>query len=195
MATLPEIAAFRPQDIDEALDAMCAALDYFHRENDRRAVFLRAYYLITIAVHQAVHGRGPYSRRVFFDAGWIKRLAGKFASLYFQSLTTETRPGERAWKLAHRMAATGNTSVFQDMLLGLNAHINYDLAYGIYLNMKEFDDERDSGTIESGYGGRRSRTCPRHRTRSSSSSMSASMGSRRSSPSISRSRAHSYNAR
>src|SRR6185295_15365754 len=34
-------------------------------------------------------------------------------------------------------------SVFQDMLLGLNAHINYDLAYGIYLNLKEFDDGRD----------------------------------------------------
>jgi hypothetical protein len=29
------------------------------------------------------------------------------------------------------------------MLLGINAHINYDLAYGIYLNLKEHEDGRD----------------------------------------------------
>jgi Family of unknown function (DUF5995) len=140
MATLAEIAAYQPQDIDEALDGMRSALDYFHRENDDRAIFARAYYLITIAVHQAVYQRGRYENRLFFDAAWIKRLAGKFSLLYFQSLSTEERPGERAWKMAHRLAAGKKTSVMQDMLLGLNAHINYDLAYGIYLNMKEFDD-------------------------------------------------------
>lgn len=143
MATLTEIAAYRPQDIDEALDAMRSALDYFHRENDRRAVFLRAYYLITIAVHEATHQRGRHHGRVFMDPAWIERLAGKFASLYFHSLTTEARPGERAWKQAHRLAMGGRTSVLQDVLLGLNAHINYDLAYGIYLNMVEHDDGRD----------------------------------------------------
>ena len=143
MATLAEIAAYRPQDIDEALECMRSALDYFHRENDQRAIFLRAYYLITLAVHQALHQQGRYTQRIFFDPAWIRRLAGKFSLLYFQSLTTQERPGERAWKTAHRLAATDQTSVFQDMLLGLNAHINYDLAYGIYLNLREFEDGRD----------------------------------------------------
>jgi hypothetical protein len=41
--TLEEIAAYRLKDIDEALDAMRSALDYFHREHDQRAIFLRAY--------------------------------------------------------------------------------------------------------------------------------------------------------
>lgn len=143
MATLAEIAAYRPQDIDEALECMRSALDHFHRENDQRAIFLRAYYLITLAVHQALHQQGRYTQRIFFDPAWIRRLAGKFSLLYFQSLTTQERPGERAWKTAHRLAATDQTSVFQDMLLGLNAHINYDLAYGIYLNLREFEDGRD----------------------------------------------------
>jgi Family of unknown function (DUF5995) len=143
MTTLHEIADYRPRDIDEALEMMRSALDYFHREDDQRAIFLRAYYLITLAVHQAVYQRGRYQKRLFFDPDWVKRLAGKFASLYFYSLTTEERPGERAWKTAHRLAGTNETSVFQDMLLGLNAHINYDLAHGIYLNMKEFEDGRD----------------------------------------------------
>jgi hypothetical protein len=31
----------------------------------------------------------------------------------------------------------------QDLLFGLNAHINYDLAYAVYLNMKEHGDDRD----------------------------------------------------
>jgi hypothetical protein len=143
MATLAQIAAYRPLDIDESLDAMRDALELFHRENDERAIFLRAYYLITIAVHQAVNQHPPYQTRMFFDARWIRRLAGKFASLYFQSLTTSERPGERAWKIAHRHAAANSSSVLQDLLLGLNAHINYDLAYGIYLNMQEFDDGRE----------------------------------------------------
>jgi hypothetical protein len=143
MPTFTEIAAFRPKDIDEALETMRAALDYFHRENDHRAVFLRAYYLITIDVHQAVYGRGRYTHRVFMDPEWIKRLAGKFSSLYFQSLTTQSRPGERAWKIAHARAAARDMSVLQDMLLGLNAHINYDLAYGIFLNLREFNDGKD----------------------------------------------------
>lgn len=140
---LPEVAAYRPTNIDEALDAMRSALDCFHREHDRRAVFLRAYYLITIAVYEAAHQRGRHDGRVFFDPAWIERLAGKFASLYFRSLTSEERPGKRAWKQAHRLAAGGRTSVLQDVLLGLNAHINYDLAYGIHLNMVEHDDGRD----------------------------------------------------
>lgn len=143
MATLAEIAAYQPKDIDEALDGMRSALDYFHRENDDRAIFARAYYLITIAVHQAVYQRGRYQNRIFFDPEWIKRLAGKFSWLYFRSLSTSDRPGERAWKIAHGMAAGKQTSVMQDMLLGLNAHINYDLAFGIYLNLVEFDDGRD----------------------------------------------------
>ncbi|HEX5660601.1 MAG TPA: DUF5995 family protein [Polyangiales bacterium] len=143
MATYAQITAYRPQDIDESLEAMRDALHYFHREHDQRAIFLRAYYLITIAMHAAVNRQPPYTTRLFFDVQWIRKLAGKFGALYFQSLTTDERPGERAWKTAHRLAERDQGSVLQDLLLGLNAHINYDLAYGIYLNMVEFGDNRD----------------------------------------------------
>ena len=143
MATLAQIKAYRPQDVDEALDAMHSALGYFHREHDQRAIFLRAYFLNTLAIQQAIYQRGRYQKRIFFDPPWVKRLAGKFAQLYFHSLSTDGREGERAWKQAHRLADSNQTSVFQDMLLGINAHINYDLAYGIYLNLKEHDDGRE----------------------------------------------------
>lgn len=143
MSTFDQIAAYRPADINEALDAMHDALEFFHHEDDHRAIFARAYFLITLSVYQAVYQRDSYDRRIFFDSHWIERMAGKFASLYFQSLTTDQRPGERAWKTAYRLTASREASVFQDLLLGLNAHINYDLAFGVYLNFIEFEDGRD----------------------------------------------------
>lgn len=145
MTTLQEIATQRPRDIDEAIPALKKALDWYHENNDYRAVFLRAYYIITVNVHAAVHGRGEWRKGIFFDPAWIASLAGKFSSLYFQSLTTFERApeSELAWKVAHRLAEDRASTVVQDLLLGLNAHINYDLAYGIYMNLKEHGDDRN----------------------------------------------------
>jgi hypothetical protein len=100
------IASQRPENLDEALVCLRKALDYYHERNDYRAIFLRAYYIITVDVHAAVNQLDDYREQIFFDTRWIDTLAGKFSSLYFQSLTTfERDPGvERAWKLAHKTA-------------------------------------------------------------------------------------------
>lgn len=146
MSEWQEIVQQRPRDVDEALPCLRRALDWFHARNDYRAVFLRAYYIISLEVHAAVHQLGDYKdRQIFFDPVWESALAGKFASLYFQSLTTNERPAEseKAWKLAHRMAVEKSSTVLQDLLLGINAHINYDLAYGVSLNLKETPDRAD----------------------------------------------------
>lgn len=145
MTTFQEIAAQRPRDIDEAVPALKKALDWYHENNDYRAVFLRAYYIITLNVHSAVHGYGEWKKGIFFDPAWIASLAGKFSSLYFQSLSTFQRSpeSELAWKVAHRMAEDRSSTVVQDLLLGLNAHINYDLAYGIFMNLKEHGDDKN----------------------------------------------------
>jgi len=137
------IAAQRPKDIEEAIPCMQKALRYFHEHDDYRAIFLRAYYIITLNVHAAIHQRGDYTNPIFFDADWVCSQGGWFSSLYFRSLTTFDRPpeSERAWKLAHSMATAKTSTVLQDLMLGLNAHINYDLAYGTYLNLKQYGDE------------------------------------------------------
>ncbi|MFI9811836.1 DUF5995 family protein [Saccharothrix variisporea] len=143
MTDFDSIAAQRPATIEEAIPCMQVALRYFHERNDYRAVFLRAYYIITLNVHAAVHRRGDYTNPIFFDADWVRSQAGYFASLYFQSLTTFDREpeSERAWKVAHRMAEDKSSTVLQDLLLGLNAHINYDLAYGTFLNLRQHGDD------------------------------------------------------
>jgi hypothetical protein len=137
------IAAQRPTTIEEAIPCMQVALRYFHERDDYRAVFLRAYYIITLNVHAAIHRRGDYTSPIFFDADWVRTQAGYFASLYFRSLTTFDREpeSERAWKVAHRMAQDKSSTVLQDLLLGLNAHINYDLAYGTFLNLRHHGDD------------------------------------------------------
>ena len=119
-------------------------LDWYHDRNDYRAIFLRSYYIITLNVRDAVYPANP-KKQIFFDPTWIASLAGKFSSLYFQSLTTFDRDpeAERAWKVAHGLAEGRVSTVIQDLILGLNAHINYDLAYGIYLNLKEHGDDRN----------------------------------------------------
>ncbi|WP_053720296.1 DUF5995 family protein [Saccharothrix sp. NRRL B-16348] len=143
MTDFDSIAAQRPATIEEAIPCMQVALRYFHERNDYRAVFLRAYYIITLNVHAAVHRYGDYKNPIFFDADWVRAQAGHFASLYFRSLTTFDRDpeSERAWKVAHRMAEDRTSTVLQDLLLGLNAHINYDLAYGTFLNLRQHGDD------------------------------------------------------
>lgn len=146
MADFAEIAAQRPQDVDEALSCMRTALDYFHERDDYRAVFLRAYYIITSNVSAALDQRGDHAgTQLFFDTDWVRRLLGHFAGLYFRSLTTLERDAraEWAWKIAYQTADARSGTVVQDLMLGLNAHINYDLAYAIHLNMKEHGDGSD----------------------------------------------------
>lgn len=145
MTDFQQIAAQRPSDIDEAILCMQKALDYYHQHDDYRAVFLRAYYLITLDVHAAMHQAGDYQKQIFFDPPWLGRLAGKFSTLYFVSLDTFKREAdvEVAWKMAHAQAREKQGTVLHDLLLGLNAHINYDLAYGIYLNLKEHGDDKN----------------------------------------------------
>jgi hypothetical protein len=108
------------------------------------AIFLRLYYIMTLEVHAAVNQLGDYKRQIFLDPAWIVRLSGLFASLYFRSLDTfERDPSldvERAWKIAYKTAEKDHSTVLQNALLGINAHINYDLPYAIAKNLREHDD-------------------------------------------------------
>ena len=139
-----QLAQQQPADIHEALDCMQQTLELFHEEGDKRAFFLRLYYVMTREVHAAIKGLGEYSgRTVFLDPPWIERLSGKFASLYFRSLDGLDRNRgknvERAWMLAHEAARGSGSTVVQNALLGINAHINYDLARAIATNFDPGD--------------------------------------------------------
>lgn len=147
-----QLAAQQPENIDEAIDCMRATLTLFHERRDKRAIFLRLYYIMTLEVHAAITGRGAYAGQpVFLDPPWVKRLSGRFASLYFLSLDTNGREPdpavERAWKEADKAARSPASTVVQNALLGMNAHINYDLARAIASNL-DSGDLKDFPTLQ-----------------------------------------------
>jgi hypothetical protein len=116
-------------------------LEAFYGANDNRAIFLRAYHVMTTQVNAAVHGGNvDFEAPIFFDPDWVDRLAGRFARLYFQSLQ---KPVCDAWARAYRQASNSGSSVLQNMLLGINAHINFDLALGIHEVLQEEGDMDD----------------------------------------------------
>jgi hypothetical protein len=140
MASFEDIARQRPANAEEALAAVDLGLEFFHRTSDYRAVFLRAYRIITVNLLSALERHGRFDNPVFWSGEWIRRIAGRFASRYFASLDEARRDGrgQRAWRIAHGRAAARRTSVSQDLLLGINAHINHDLALATADNLREF---------------------------------------------------------
>ncbi|MCY1073496.1 DUF5995 family protein [Archangium lansingense] len=120
-------------------------LKKLYDDNDGRAIFLRAYFVMTTQVNAAIHGTGDFQQTgpIFFDPAWVDRLAGRFSLLYFQSLTRsrakapDNKPICEAWGTAMELAAHRRPSILQCLLLGINAHVNFDLALGIHDILRE----------------------------------------------------------
>ena len=91
--------------------------------NDNRLHFLTTYRNTTEAVSNELAGGG------FVDATWLERLDIVFASLYLDALDAWNR-GESCsepWRVAFEYAKNPKLPVLRHVLLGMNAHINYDL--------------------------------------------------------------------
>ena len=129
-----QLAGQRPENIEQALDAMRRTLEFYHTVKDQRAVFLRLYYVMTLEVYAAICGCGRYENlQTFLDPDWIFRLSGRFATRYFASLDPDHR--SPAWAVAHEAAQDPWSSVVENALLGINAHINRDLPMAIADNL------------------------------------------------------------
>ena len=92
---------------------------------DRRSVFLSCYALMTENMLQAVDDG------VFHDGIWVERLVRRFAEYYFagvQAYERDHAATPAAWRAAHDATKRTETMTLQHLFLGINAHINYDLA-------------------------------------------------------------------
>ncbi len=91
---------------------------------DGRALFLGCYQLMTRNMFAAL------AAHEFSDRIWVDRLLHRFADYYFDALTIYERDPAAApavWRMAHDAARRRETAVLRKVLLGVNAHINYDL--------------------------------------------------------------------
>ena len=133
-----------PPDRGDELDAILAHMHdriaELRRAGDDRRVFLSVYATMTGAIHDGVHdGR-------FMDPGWTALLTARFASLYFDAehrwdAGDETCP--RAWQAAFAATGRPRISAVEHALLGINAHIVYDLPFAVADTMRAAGDVRD----------------------------------------------------
>lgn len=107
--------------IEGVLDALDARVGLPPRL-ERHAAFLGTYRRTTAAVGIALReGR-------FEDADWVEAWDAAFADLYLLALDAELAGGPgvpRPWQLAFEAPTT--LPALRHLLLGMNAHINYDL--------------------------------------------------------------------
>jgi hypothetical protein len=91
---------------------------------DHRAVFADTYLLLTRQVRATLR-RDP---RYFEDLRWLIYEDVTFANFYFGLFRTGAQLPE-AWQIAFDTAASGDHNAAQDMLLGINAHVQRDMPY------------------------------------------------------------------
>lgn len=105
-------------------DRLVRLADEFDAQRDKRAIFLRCYAMMT-ANMQAALAAGE-----FHDGAWVDRWLDHFGDYYFRALEAYNRvpaTAPRIWRLTHELAKMPATSPIEDLLLGVNAHINGDL--------------------------------------------------------------------
>lgn len=89
-----------------------------------QATFLSCYRLMTGNMLAAIE------RGEFRDPDWVDRLLHHFAEYYFAALEAwerDPRAAPAVWQLAHDATRDPRALPIQNLLLGINAHINYDL--------------------------------------------------------------------
>jgi hypothetical protein len=100
---------------------------------DRRALFADCYRLMTQRMLEGLAAGG------FHDPVWVARLLDRFADYYFEAVDAveahevadplDTCPA--VWRVAFDACADPCCHPLQALLLGINAHINHDLALAV----------------------------------------------------------------
>jgi hypothetical protein len=122
--------------IDELIARMEALLEPLKAGSDQRRFFHGTYQRTTIAVADELKRGG------FADPEWVERWDVAFADLYLAALEESLagRRPSRPWDIA--FGAPAGLPALRHVLLGMNAHINYDLPQALLavITDEQFDD-------------------------------------------------------
>jgi len=128
-----------PMGIDDVIAQMTALAEKLRAARDARLAFHATYLRTTQAVASALRDG------FFADTGWVDRWDVAFARLYLDALEADQRgePVPAPWAVAFG-AADGQPGLepVRHVLLGMNAHINYDLPQALLavISDEEFSD-------------------------------------------------------
>jgi hypothetical protein len=128
-----------PVNIAELVGRMDTLLAPLEETVDANRFFLATYRRTTIAVDEEIRGGG------FLDAEWVERWDVVFANLYLDALEqwTSGQGAPGPWAVAFTAARDERLPPLRHVLLGMNAHINYDLPQALLaaITDDEFDDD------------------------------------------------------
>lgn len=115
--------------VDDVAERLGRLEHRLRERGDRRSVFLTVYVLMTETTETAIRGGE------FTDPTWMRAYLVRFADYYREAFAAFERGDlgsvPRPWQLAFGTALRGEALVVQDAFLGINAHINYDLALAL----------------------------------------------------------------
>ena len=148
-----------PDDVDAVVQQMDERLATLHAAHHRH--FLGTYQRTTQAVGEAI------DRAMFEDPAWVGRWDVVFAELYLNALdakqASEGAVVPRPWRLA--FDAPAELPPLRHVLLGINAHVNYDLPQALLavitdadfgnpalMDRRRRDHERIDGVLSSRVG-------------------------------------------
>ncbi len=135
-----------PTSVGEALEALETVAARLRAKGDARAVFPDVYAVITRQVKEAIEGRGP----AFLEPQWISRLAGYFCEYYLAALDASLdgrRTASEAWDVAFNESDVAGTPASIHAVLGINAHINFDLAQGLFENIVQHGAQNNKALL------------------------------------------------
>jgi hypothetical protein len=112
------------ENIDDVVDGLAGIVREAGRAGDRVGYFAALYRQVTVEVRTAVHGG------LFDDGARMDRFDTHFGNRYFDAYDAWRRDqsGPRCWREAFGLLDNSDTIIVQHLILGVNAHINLDLA-------------------------------------------------------------------
>src|SRR3954471_22660375 len=130
------------QAVESVVGTMQSRLDSLTPEQAHLRAFLGTYRRTTLAVGKAVDGGA------FEDPDWVEPWDVAFAGLYLLALDARLSGAKpsRPWRLA--FDAPPDLPALRHVLLGINAHVNYDLPQALLAVLSD-DDFADASVMAS----------------------------------------------
>lgn len=110
-------------DIDEVLEALDVIIADCRARRDPLGYFPALYRQVTLEVKKGI------DQNQFDDGPRMDRFDALFANRYFEAYDTFRSGGtpSKSWQVAFEATRSGRLIILQDLLVGINAHINLDL--------------------------------------------------------------------
>jgi hypothetical protein len=132
------------KNIDEVITYLEIIINQSKNEEDTLGYFAALYYQVTVTVKTGI------ANNYFHDGGRMEQFDVLFANRYLDAYAQFKQNGDctESWRYAFLTAKKSWPIVLQNLLLGMNAHINLDLGIvaaqlcpgeGIYALKEDFD--------------------------------------------------------